>query len=366
MKKVITTVGASLFTNYRKENRDIDVHIDAIEDKAAGEYQAYTDRIDRIKSSIADYLKDGHHDSASAEIDSLMKISKMHKDITVYLLSTDTISSRIASELLKELLASKGFKVNFNEKQDVISGLQVNDSKAFMMEGLSNLINRINGIADGYYENIIFNITGGYKGIIPYMTILAIVNSCDIVYKYEFTDSLLTIPQLPVIINDEIFNKFFDLISKLENGIEPYSNEKNNRYKDFEELEGAGLVEIADNMAILSPIGKIFLNSYRSKKFVFFCPDEVWEDINKQNDIIRILKKKFCNKEIRENNLEKKQDHYVYDDGDNNNRIYYFEKDNLIYIYKTFQDEEAAKNFISHKIDKDNITARSKKRELDI
>ena len=139
MKKVITTVGASLFTNYRKENRDIDVHIDAIEDKAAGEYQAYTDRIDRIKSSIADYLKDGHHDSASAEIDSLMKISKMHKDITVYLLSTDTISSRIASELLKELLASKGFKVNFNEKQDVISGLQVNDSKAFMMEGLSNL-----------------------------------------------------------------------------------------------------------------------------------------------------------------------------------------------------------------------------------
>src|SRR5690606_36595143 len=116
----------------------------------------------------------------------------------------DTIASYMAAEIIKELLIQEGFEVNFNPKHDVLKGLQVKDKERFINEGLSKLIRRVDSIAqsihDGlasgedlnsggsYYGNMIFNISGGYKACIPYLTVMAQINGCYMYYIFEDTE----------------------------------------------------------------------------------------------------------------------------------------------------------------------------------
>lgn len=364
MKRVITTVGTSIFYNYNQEYKDIKEHYDCIEKKGHREWDACEDRLNRIRRTITDWAFQNRN--ASAEIKSLIKLQQAEKDqLDVYLLATDTVVSRLAAEIIRDVLNnSEGINVIFNANKDVISGLQVEDYGAFVKIGSHEFIKRINDIAGGYFSDIIFNISGGYKGLIPFMTIMAQVNSCDIIYIYEESDALIRIPRTPIKIDFELIEKYYREISLLDNAIDNYDTAKKANHQGFCELEERGFVENLGNWAFLSPIGKIFLERYRSQFFVFYCPDEVFEEINGQSDIKRILIEKFSKEEIRKSKTEIKEGlpgarHTVYDDGDNKNRIYYFEEDGKIYIYKTFEDEEAAKKFIRTKFDKERIIKNS-------
>lgn len=375
MKKVITTVGTSIIDNYLREKEDIFTHYKALKDKPHKEWDSQQERISPIKSSILSWSK--KQKEASAEIKSLVKIREYIKDdMEVNLIATDSVISRLAAEIICEWFSDtehiEHIKVHFNPARDVILHLQVYDYSSLIKEGLPNLINRINHLAGvetdsaGYFENIIFNISGGYKAFIPYLTIIATVNKCKLVYIYEDTDSLIWIPPLPVKIDFDIFEKYSYEIAWLDEGIKNYQDEKSKHFKEFSAIEEKGLVEIADNLALLSPIGKIFYERFKNKFFLFYAPDDVYSQIEKQPDIMRILKTKFRYKDLRDSKTEIKGNHYVYDDGDNDNRIYYFEENGNCYIYKTFQSEEAASRFINQTIDKDKIIQESKLRKLEV
>lgn len=364
MKRVITTVGTSIFNNYNQEYKDIKEHYDCIEKKGHREWDACKDRLNRIRRTMTDWVFQNRN--ASAEIKSLIKLQQAEKDqLDVYLLATDTVVSRLAAEIIRDVLNnSEGINVIFNANKDVIIGLQVEDYEAFVKIGSHEFIKRINDIAGGYFSDVIFNISGGYKGLIPFMTIMAQVNSCDIVYIYEESETLIKIPKTPIRIDYELIEKYYREISLLDDAIENYEAVKKANYQGFSELEERGFIEILDSWAFLSTIGRIFLERYKSQNFVFYCPDDVFEEIQNQNDIKRILTEKFSNEKLRKNKTEIKQElrdarHTVYDDGDNRNRIYYFEENGKIYIYKTFEDEEAAEAFIRTEYDKERIIKNS-------
>lgn len=364
MKRVITTVGTSIFNNYFQEHDDIKDHYSYIENKRHREWDACKDRLNRVRKPLTDWARQNR--DASAEIKSLIKLYEMEKDnLDVYLLATDTVVSRLAAEIIKDVFTGiEGINIAFNEKQDVISGLQVEDYEAFVKTGSHEFVRRIINIARGYFSDVVFNISGGYKGLIPFMTIMAQVNSCDVVYIYEESEALIKIPKTPIKIDYDLFAKYYQEIVLLDNAIENYEAVKKANYRIFNELEERGFVEILGNDAFLSPIGKIFFERYKNQFFVFYCTDEVWEEIQGQKDIKRILTDKFSKEEIRKNKTETKQElkdakHKVYDDGDNNNRIYYFEEGGNIYIYKTFEDEEAAREFIKTKFDKEKVIKNS-------
>ncbi|NLI12589.1 MAG: hypothetical protein GX425_08195 [Peptococcaceae bacterium] len=369
MIKVITTVGASIFTNYLDWKKDIENHINYIKNKPYKEYSNLFPRIKQIKEKITAWA--ASNVDASAEIKSLVKIQKVRNEpLDVYLLATETVISALAAEIIRDWFAGdSNFTVRFNPVQDVIKGLQVNDYQVFVQRGLPNLVHRINTIAGGdhdkggYFGNVIFNIAGGYKGVIPYMTILAQVNNCDIYYIFEESQTIIKIPKTPIRIDYNIFDKYPQEITMLENGIEKYQQQKNEHYAVFDELEKMGLVEIAGDLAVLSPLGVIFFEKYKSWTYHFFCSDEVWNEIQEHKDIKRILSEKFYNSAARENKTEIKQTHMVYDDGDNQNRIYYFKNNDDIYIYKTFQDESAAKKYISTPLNKSEVIKKSKRRQ---
>ncbi len=112
-----------------------------------------------------------------------MAIQEEIKDsLEVYLIATETILSRIAAEIIQTKLNgynAGGGKTNnvFFEADkeapecDVIQGLDVKNADEFSNTGLPNLIERLKEIGINK-EKIILNITGGYKGVIPYLTIL--------------------------------------------------------------------------------------------------------------------------------------------------------------------------------------------------
>lgn len=373
MKSIITTVGTSVFENYIEHKNLINDHYAVIRDKQEGEWRNCEDRIKRIKDIIIPWSKD--NPDASAEIKSIIKIQGMLKeDIRVFLLATDTIVSRLAAEIIQHWFEDydKKIEIAFNVETDVIKSLQVAFYKSLIKEGLPNLINRINLIAGGgmdskgYFKDIIFNITGGYKAIIPFMTIMAQVKGCKTVYIFEDTDSLILIPNLPLKIDFGIFEDYPNEIALLDEGMDNYHQEKDRSFQAFSELEEKCMIEQIDNHAFLSPVGRIFHEEFKDKYLMFYAPDDIYSELNGQADIKRILKTKFKDKKLVEAKTEIKGGHYVYDDGNNDNRIYYLRDKGLLFIYKTFQSEEDARQFIAVPVNKDRIIQESKPRRLEV
>ena len=97
----------------------------------------------------------------------------------------------------------------------------------------------------------------------------------------------------------------------------------------------------------LGPIGEILWRKYKSKFFIFYAPEEVYNEIQRQNNIMHILTSKFRSNEIRKDKTEIKNGHYVYDDGNNPYRIFYFEHEGKVYIYKTFENHKEYENYLN-------------------
>ncbi|MCX8042437.1 MAG: putative CRISPR-associated protein, partial [Thermodesulfobacteriaceae bacterium] len=204
MNKIITMVGTSIFENYRREKSDDAVSMGFFEDLKDIESEKWEDEIERckrLKSCVNSWITkkiNKELENISAEVKSLAKLSEELKDaFEIYLLSSDTILSRLAGEILKDVLPKLESFENAKIELRVIKGLQVKDRKKFN-EGMSNLITEIYKIAGGSWDNVIINITGGYKATIPFLTILAQINRCLIYYIFEETDSLIQIPNIPL------------------------------------------------------------------------------------------------------------------------------------------------------------------------
>jgi len=366
MKKIITTVGTSLLTNALGTN--ISSNIDfkrtrGLRFKESINRVAQIEGIDRV---LTKYIK-STDTSASAEIDSIIKIANEYKeDCDVYLIATDTIQSPICATFIQKWFEQNKIEfistIHFQQSQEyIIDDLQVKQKQAFERNGLTNLFNRINIISSGYWDNIVFNITGGYKALIPYMSLMAQINRVPAYYNFQESKDdnfdLLKIPNIPINVDFGLFEKYWKEIEEIAT-----TGEIDDDYQLKQDLDS--ILEFEGNMAMLSGLGYVLWEKYKSKFFLFHCPDEIWSEIQEQKDILRIIAGKFADKNHRQSKTEKKQIHYVFDDGNNNNRIYYFEKDNVVYIYKTFENEEKAKAFIKSIIDEKLLLNESKPRKI--
>jgi CRISPR/Cas system-associated protein Csm6 len=227
--KVITPVGTSLFDNYLdnkktdisdsyKKIKNQDKKIRNKEDLSK-QWEKLKKDIDNIKTKISSWAK-GKKD-ASAEVESLLNIlDKIDADFHVYLIATQTVSSRLAANILVDILDgytnSKGKKITvcFHPKDDVIPGLQIWDKNDFEDNGLKNLFERLDSISmKSRKEDVILNITGGYKGVIPYLTIFAQLKEFQTFYIFEDSESLIQIPRLPVQFDWGIAEQYYPYLS---------------------------------------------------------------------------------------------------------------------------------------------------------
>jgi len=355
MKKIITMVGASLFENYlERYSSDTNFknaysYFKNNKIKASDLDKELNRKVNIEKSLKENYFK--NNPNASAEIKSFIKLKEeLNEELEIYLLYSDTALSRLGAEILYRVLSDYQ---PYDELKDCeikepikIEGLQTWDRNVFN-KGMVNLIQTIENISLEYWENVVINITGGYKATVPYLTILAQINKCPIYYVFENTDALIKIPHIPIDINWGIFDKYWEYFERIAH---PNSIPRRDLKYDFlkecsdicEEIEIGNITYVT-----LGPIGEILWRKYKSKFFIFYAPEEVYNEIQRQNNIMHILTSKFRSNEIRKDKTEIKNGHYVYDDGNNPYRIFYFEHEGKVYIYKTFENHKEYENYLN-------------------
>ncbi len=259
---VITPVGTSLIENCRKERREFDPHIPQLKDQPARAWEGNTRRVEAVKKILVNWLRPLRED-VSAEVKSLLKIQEhCGRPVQARLLATDTILSRLAAEVLEEVLLELGVDVSFDPSYDVIKGLQVADAREFQKEGLVNLVKRMEELREkAAGMDVAVNITGGYKALIPYLTIMGQVHRLSLYYIFEDTQELIRIPQAPLDINWELFLRYGNLLAELAEGT--YRWEEFRRCRPLDEAFLSCIWE-EENMAELNAVGRIFWERYRT------------------------------------------------------------------------------------------------------
>ncbi len=362
MKKIITTVGASLFTNYMKP--EAQAKIEGYE-TIKGQFDvldACADATDRKRQQEKEIKEQIHYwltldnPNACAEIKSLLKIAEQEGNIEVYLLATDTVLSVLACELIGDFLITnkanfaegKVKEVHFKSKNDAIKGLQVKDKKSFEKNGLVNLQKKLNQIANNgfYWDDCIFNFTGGYKAIIPYLTIIAQIKKRPLYYIFEDTNEVIKIPQTPLAFDTDFFETYWNNFEKLSDGNIIDVNELENTYQFQQDAQSC--IEIEEGDCCLNGLGGMLWEDYKSQFFTFYVANEdVQREIEAKQGIKRIVENKIWNKEILTSKTEKKGTHKVYDDGNNPFRVFYENYHNTICIYKVFENHDIYENYIN-------------------
>ncbi len=253
MKKVITTVGTSLFNNYNDTNNE-ELNKD-IKDRDYNEYIDWKEEIEEIKEDLLPFAKEKN---SCAELTSIMKLQEKYEDIKVYLIATDTIESVVVCEVLKEVLEEKNITVVFEAKKDTIRKLQIKDNKDFE-EGLKNLIAKFHKISNKKYNDVILNITGGYKVIIPYLTMIGEILEIPIYYIFEDSNELILVPQLPIGFDDKVADLYLPYLDKESLSL------INRNQEVKEKLQSYGFIN-ANNKITLTPLGELFRDYMSYKK----------------------------------------------------------------------------------------------------
>jgi len=215
IRRIITTVGTSIIGNFKQENSESPriKDFDQLENTSLKDWENHPKKIERCKLVLTKFLQKDKH-KASAEVKSLGKIIAQYVQypddkIEIYLLATDTILSRMVAEVLEEYYR-KNQTVYFLPDKHIIKGLQVKDAKNLGEHGFANLINVIEKIKVKNDEDdkkdknekkeikLILNVTGGYKAIIPILTILGQVMDVPVNYIYEDSEALIEIEKMPI------------------------------------------------------------------------------------------------------------------------------------------------------------------------
>lgn len=299
---IITTVGTSLLTN-SLEHKDCNISPDykdlCDEEKSKNfnledKYNSKEHEIDSIKNFIKNYffkntsknednkwVVDNSIDinyECCAEIKTLKAIIKDNQDCkyNLYFLTTYTLTSKLCAELIKEFIENnEEYKDKIEVKEILtIEGLTVYDSYSFKEKGFKNLLDTLTNLDfmknhiglnldKQIKQEIIFNISGGYKGLIPFLTIFSQVYDIEMNYIYEDSDSLIKIPKLPINYDLSYAEVWYPLLvkeAKDESGLFSYKD-----HNQIEKLEVLNLIEVNKNnktykLTILGDLFKLFLD----------------------------------------------------------------------------------------------------------
>jgi len=294
-KIIITTVGTSLIGNFKKINeKERLFELDNEEEKeksiSNNNYGSFKNNLKR--RSVFEKLKEfalENFPNSSAELTSLQKLREKYPDddFIVYLLTSDTFEGYFIGEIIKEVLEKKGFEVKEVKYIEHFNVL-VND-RDLIKKGYKKLIKYIYDKIYGYDE--LLNITGGYKAFIPVMTLIASLKKVPLVYLFENSKHLITIPPAPFKLDLSIIEKLKDVFEYIEknSGIEEdnpillkakrdlsHINEKEIEYL-FEEYQ--------ENMLTTSLIGDILWEEFKEKQEIVLeeCNFNYEKKINNSN-----------------------------------------------------------------------------------
>jgi len=209
----------------------------------------------------------------SAELNSLQRLG-LDKSDRVVLLTTDTADGRCCAEHLRRALSGA-----FPITEDAIAirrveGLQVRNAKRLREEGLPNLVRLVMDYRDQWNaEQIVLNPTGGFKGVVPFLTVLGMVFRFRTVYVFEFAEELISLPPLPLSFDAGVLERALPALQRIgREGAVPESDywariagfqpHERDLFLAFVERDGQGYVT-------LSPLIEPFLPQAPETKAIY-------------------------------------------------------------------------------------------------
>jgi putative CRISPR-associated protein (TIGR02619 family) len=119
----------------------------------------------------------------------------------VVLLYSETARGAFCAAVLERLLG-RGVAVpaGLEIKKRMIEGLQLEDLGRFTNVGMVEYARTVEQVVDAQDAgtSVLLNITGGYKGVAPIATIVAMALGVEVCYLYEESDEMLFLPPLDV------------------------------------------------------------------------------------------------------------------------------------------------------------------------
>jgi len=194
---------------------------------------------------------------ASAEINSLDRLRVTAADHVV-LLSSETDDGEICAAEIARILDGE-FGIAAESMQ--VQGLQVKDAVRFRREGVQSLFACLDKIRMNAEESdeILLNITGGFKSVVPYVTLYGMLRRQRVVYLFEGSDQLIFLPPAPLSFDWDRLSRAAGALRALRDGLMTedafYALVPDLR---FDEREQYGcLLESADDLVAPSAFGDI-------------------------------------------------------------------------------------------------------------
>ncbi|MFU8802201.1 MAG: putative CRISPR-associated protein [Bradymonadaceae bacterium] len=244
-----TNVGASVINNYR---RTLDAaEADHFKTRLARLGAAFTPRDLEQKGHTApgrelvelltDWARSTDPCMASAECNSTALIAQRSERARepiaqIYLFATDTIDGMLAARVVRELLivAVPGARVDVER----IAGLQVRNANDFLRYGLPEYVKKLYQLLENAPPETfrrVFNPTGGFKSVVPYLTMIAMLEGAQTQYLFEGSSELIELQPLPIAIDDAVVQAALPLLARAH------------------ELGSLSLLEIEDELALGVP-----------------------------------------------------------------------------------------------------------------
>ncbi|UTC82224.1 hypothetical protein [Treponema denticola] len=274
-KYIICTVGTSIANNCEEQKVLFKTQAGWDEDSTLIKKQ--------LTESIKSYspnLKRGvsNFKSLCAEINILDRL-KLTSNDRVLLIASDNLLGNVCAVEIKNIIV-KVYGISEAQVEICrVEDLQIKDMKKLRTNGIKNLIsNVISKLEDDsirYGYEIIFNPVGGYKFILPFMALLAMLYGKRSVYLFEYSEELLNLPALPFSFDTSLFNRVLPAIKLIEkevaipeaeflNAIIDYTPSEHDLFMSFiEPYEG--------NLVTLSPLAYCFMKVDESKEAAKIC-----------------------------------------------------------------------------------------------
>lgn len=288
MKTFVCTCGTSVISKRG-------INIDRLKNQPLAKSDKFKDEISVIREHILDYLSGislpQDINDTSAEIKSLTKMGITSSD-KVILICTDLIDGKLCGELVKDFLESRQIVTDHPVEIKVFEGLQAANGTDFVRKGIRKLLEYLVKLE---YENVIFNVTGGYKSIVPYLALVGMIFNKPVKYIHEDSDDVLILANIPIMLNDELLLNIEDKLR----GIDKRTFITNEEWRsgiDYNDRRYDCLVEEIDGLITLSGIGLLFWERFKK---------DYPEDLEKDETPFSEKKNKLTEQGIHHHGLNK-------------------------------------------------------------
>jgi len=328
MRTVISTVGTSLITNYKKQK-----------ETGAG----YLPN----RAELFYYLQHASVDAASAETNSLSRI--VQRDDRLIFLHSHTEEGTLCAEVLKSFYEKKDFDCAVFAIQD----LTYKESR-FKMRGLRALVGKMVELIREEKRKgrmVIINATGGFKAEIAYAVLVGLLFDVPVYYIHEAFKEIIEMPPSPITWDMGLLAEHEDFFQWLNDDLrtETEVNERMNSLPQELRL----LITEEDGYAMLTPAGEAFYEAYRSylEQLTYndlFLSSAAQEKIVKGEpgnlDSILHHLKKLTSVQLRRSQTGQvnNSDCLIYPRGHCPERIFYYEREGKVYVCEMASHEDGS------------------------